>query len=245
MSMSSRIIRATSVESKNVLSLQLSQAALLEKESNPPSSHAVPPVSPLIAKGPAFPPQDEASNLKTVEEQAESLLRQAKVEASEIEKQAYERGFSEGEKAGKELGEKSLEALLKQYAKTLEELNNLRREIFAASEREVLRLALEIARKVIRREVSVDEELILTLVKVALNRLAEQTIMTVRVNPRDYQSIQRHHAAYPSTSSLDEGVKLVEDPSVSRGGCLIETESGIIDARIEEQLREIEKGFLE
>jgi flagellar assembly protein FliH len=243
--MSSRIIRATSVESKGIVCLQLSHAALLNETPEAALSHTGSSVLSSVSGDSAYSPKDQESRLQTAEEQAESLVRQAKVEASEIEKQAYERGFSEGEKAGRELGEKALEALLKQYAKTLEELNNLRKEIFAASEGEVVRLALEIARKVIRREVSADEELVLTLVKVALSRLADQTVMTVRVNPADYQTIQRHHHAHSSSSSLAEGVKLVDDPSVSRGGCLIETESGIIDARIEEQLREIEKGFLE
>jgi len=241
--MSSRIIRATSVESKNIISFEFGRRPAAEDPQ--PERVASPTVS-ATANDLAIPPQEgDAPKLRTAEEQAELVVRQAKMDAAEIEKQAYERGFIEGEKAGKEVGEKTLEALLKQYAKRLEELNALRKEIFATSEREVLRLALEIARKVIRREASVDEELILTLVKVALNRLAEQAVMTVRVNPRDYQSIQRHQAAYPSSSSLNEGVKLIEDPSISRGGCLIETESGVIDARIEEQLREIEKGFFE
>jgi flagellar assembly protein FliH len=241
--MSSRIIRAASVESKSIVSFEFGRGPTAEHSKSVPL-----PSSPTSAPAnvPAVPtPDREEPKLQTAEQQAELVVRQAKMDAAEIEKQAYERGFIEGEKAGKEVGEKALEALLKQYAKRLEELNDLRKEIFATSEKEVLRLALEIARKVIRREVSVDEELILTMVKVALNRLAEQTVMTVRVNPRDYQSIQRDQASHSPTSSLNEGVKLMEDPSISRGGCLIETESGIIDARIEEQLREIEKGFLE
>jgi flagellar biosynthesis/type III secretory pathway protein FliH len=68
--------------------------------------------------------------------------------------------------------------------------------------------------------------------------------VTIRVNPRDFQIIERHHATR-SSSPLSEAVKLVEDPLIGRGGCVIETESGTIDARIEEQLREIEKGFFE
>jgi flagellar assembly protein FliH len=241
--MSSRIIRAASVESKNIVSFEFGRKSMAEHPQPVPLPAAAASAPANVS---AVPAQDgDVPKPRTAEQQAELVVRQAKMEAAEIEKQAYERGFIEGQKAGKEVGEKTLEALLKQYAKRLEELNDLRKEIFATSEREVLRLALEIARKVIRREVSVDEELILTLVKVALNRLAEQTVMTVRVNPKDYQSIQRYQAAYSPTSSLNEGVKLMEDPSISRGGCLIETESGIIDARIEEQLREIEKGFLE
>jgi flagellar assembly protein FliH len=183
--------------------------------------------------------------LDSVQEQADALLRKAQLKAAEIEKEAYERGFNEGQKAGKEVGEKMVEALLKQYAQTLEELASLRKHVLAASEREVVRLALEIARKVVKREVTIDEDVILALVKVAMNRLGEESMMTVRLNPRDVQSVLRSRNAADRANVLNEAIKLVEDPLISRGGCLIETESGIIDARVEEQFREIEKGFFE
>jgi flagellar assembly protein FliH len=165
--------------------------------------------------------------------------------AAEIEKQAYERGFADGQKAGLELGEKATEPLLEQYARSLDQLKKLRREVLVASEREVVRLALEVARKIVRREIAIDEELTLTLVKVALSRIEDQSLITIRVNPKDHGIIRRYQAVRSDNDALGEGIKLVEDPLISRGGCVIETESGIIDARVEEQFREIEKGFLE
>ena len=138
-----------------------------------------------------------------------------------------------------------VEAVLKQYASTLDELKALRRNILSSSEREVVKLALEVGKKVVKREVTIDEELILALVKVTLARLADQSVMTVRVNPKDYQSILQHRSSSAHRESLHEGIRLLEDPLITRGGCLIETESGIVDARVEEQFREIEKGFFE
>jgi len=176
------------------------------------------------------------------------MIQEAQLRVSEIEKEAYEKGFGEGQKAGMEVGESMGETLLKQYSSGLETLNRLRKELFSTSEKEVIRLSLEVARKIIKREVAIDDELILTLVKVALNRVADQTLITIRVNPRDYQSIERHRTAgigVADNAAAGESVKLVEDPLIARGGCVIETESGTIDARVEEQLREIERGFFE
>ena len=180
-----------------------------------------------------------------VHQQCEHMVEEARLKVSEIEKEAYEKGFAEGQKTGSEVGEKMAEALLQQYSASLDALNGLRSELFATSEREIIRLALEIARKIIKREVAIDEELILALVKVALARVADQTLITVRVNPKDHHAIERHQAAAPETGALSESIKLVEDPLIARGGCIIETQSGTIDARIEEQLREIERGFFE
>src|SRR5262245_59415026 len=139
----------------------------------------------------------------SAQEQCEHLLQEAHLRVSEIEKEAYEKGFAEGQKAGMEVGESMGEALLKQYSSGLDALNKLRRELFSTSEKEVIRLSLEVARKIIKREVAIDEELILTLVKVALSRVADQTLITIRVNPRDYQTIERHRLA--GTGMSDNG----------------------------------------
>src|SRR6478672_5649697 len=112
-----------------------------------------------------------------------------------------------------EVGESMGETLLKQYSSDLDALNRLRKELFSTSEKEVIRLSLEVARKIIKREVAIDDELILTLVKVALNRVADQTLITIRVNPRDYQSIERHRTAgigVADNAAVSESVKLVE-----------------------------------
>ena len=239
--MSCKIIRANDLESSNI--------NIFSFETALPEPPPVFPKEPVTENSRiSFTRVEDSVDsdcASLAEQQAEVILRQARLKVDEIEKEAYEKGFSEGEKAGREVGEKMVEALLKQYATTLEELKALRRETLLASEREVIRLSLEVAKKVVRREVHLDEELILTLVKVALSRLAEQSAMTVRVNPKDYQSILHFRHTPDHRDSLHEGIKLTEDPLIARGGCLIETESGVIDARVEEQFREIEKGFFE
>jgi len=248
--MSSRIIRAESPTSGKVTRFDFGSTALesvMVQPQAPPlldePSHQQTGVPPALAAETATP--DMTGQAALAEQQAELVLRQARLKAAELEKEGYERGFSEGEKAGREVGEKMVEAVLKQYAVTLDELKSLRSNVLASSEREVVKLSLEVAKKVVRREVSVDEELILALVKVTLARLADQSVMTVHVNPKDYQSIQHHRSAAGHKESLHEGIRLQEDPLITRGGCLVETESGIIDARVEEQFREIEKGFFE
>jgi len=203
------------------------------------------PAAATVPLEPSTASQPSAAELRHANDEVELILRQGRLKAAEIEKEAYEKGFSEGERAGRETGEKMVEAVLKQYTRTLEELKGLRRNLLTSSEREVVRLSLEVAKKVVKREACVDEELILALVRVALSRLADQSVMTVRVNPKDCQSILHHRESPGHRDSWHDGIKLVEDPLITRGGCLIETESGLIDARVEEQFREIEKGFFE
>ncbi len=249
--MSSKIIRAESPDLDRVLRFEFSSLqseGAVAVEEAPPSA-GMPQEAWAAASGAPeelqLPGATASQTPAVADQQAELILREARVKAAEIEKAAYAQGFSEGEKAGRETGENLVGAVLKQYAGTLDELKELRRTILTGSEREVVRLSLEIARKVVKREVAVDEELILALVKVALSRLADQTLITVRLNPKDCQSILNHRPTPANRDSLAEGIRLLEDPMITRGGCLIETESGVIDARVEEQFREIEKGFFE
>jgi flagellar assembly protein FliH len=240
--MSSRILRPNQSDTKKIGSFTLAYAS---KSDVVIASHDAPP----LPHRPVDPPPESVEvaqvKLTQAEQEAESIVRQAQDNAAQIEKEAYERGFGEGEKAGKEIGEKMAESLLKQYTARLVELNELRKQIFINSEREVVRLSLEIAKKVIKREISIDEEVILTLVKVTLNRLSDQAAVTIRLNPKDYHTMLDQQASKTPLGRGNEGIKLIEDPLISRGGCVIETESGIIDGRIEEQLREIERGFLQ
>jgi flagellar assembly protein FliH len=230
--MSSRIIRGNSTETDKIKPFRLD-----------PDIHR--PADPSFAPGPEKDSiSPELSALLAISDQV-APGGEASIRISELEKDAYQQGFTEGQKAGSEIGEKMAAALLERYSKTLDELNQLRREVLMTSEHEVIRLALEIARKVIKREIAIDEEIVLTLVKVALKRVSDQTLITVRLNPKDCNIVKRYQSVRTESDSLSDGIKLAEDPLISRGSCVIETESGIIDARVEEQLREIEKGFFE
>lgn len=247
MSMSSKIIRAASQQPGRISrfdfgALATAPATVLRA---PRRVDFEAPASATVSAEPPAPRQPSAAELEHASDETEVILRQARLKAAEIEKEAYEKGFAEGERAGRETGEKMVEAVLKQYTHTLEELKGLRRNLLTGSEREVVRLSLEVAKKVVKREVCVDEELILALVRVALSRLADQSVMTVRVHPKDCQSILQFRESPGHRDSWHDGIKLVEDPLITRGGCLIETDSGVIDARVEEQFREIEKGFFE
>jgi flagellar assembly protein FliH len=246
--MSSKIIRADNQQPGRVsrFDFGLATASASVAVLQPPQwVEAAPPAAVPISSEQPGSQQPTAAELGHAQDEIDLMLRQARMKAAEIEKEAYEKGFSEGERAGRDTGEKMVEAVLKQYTQTLEELKGLRRNLLTGSEREVVRLSLEVAKKVVKREVSVDEELILALVKVALSRLADQSVMTIRVNPKDGQSILHFRESPGHRDSWHDGIKLVEDPMITRGGCLIETDSGVIDARVEEQFREIEKGFFE
>jgi flagellar assembly protein FliH len=125
--------------------------------------------------------------------------------------------------------------MLRRLAQTLDELKSLRGTMVRQTEQQMVQLALAIAKKVLRREAAVDQDLLIAMARVALERVGESGAATIRLNPEDYsQTVQRHGDHWAGSR-----VKVVADPGVSRGGCLVESEFGFVDASVEAQFDQV------
>lgn len=158
-----------------------------------------------------------------------------------LEREAFASGYAAGERAGLEAGTKRAEAMLRRLAQTLDELKALRGTLVRQTEEQMVQLALAIARKILRREATVDHDLIVAMARVALERVGESGIATIRLNPEDYAStVQRHGDHWAGAR-----VKVVADPSVSRGGCLVESEFGFVDASVDAQFEQVAQAMVD
>ena len=195
--------------------------------------------------------QTEVFAEKTIPPNVEEVLQNARDEAAQIIAQAEEQSVIMAEAARDRLSAEirsELEAeiteemnqLRDQFAATIEQMSGLNSEIVAQSETGLVELALEIAKKIVAREVTIDREVALTLVKISLAKLHNRTFAKVLLNPEDFAYLQSHH----EKADFHGSIELVEDRSISLGGCLIQTETGEIDARIESQFDEIAYGLL-
>jgi len=176
---------------------------------------------------------------------AEQSSRIGGVDPAEVEKAAYESGFRQGERAGMDLAEKKLEVMMRRYADAIGDMGRLRAKLYAQVEREVVRLAVEVAKKIVHREIRADREIIQTLVKVALSHVADKSSVTVHLHPVDYSFILERRGELLDGAAEGRELVLLADKSVERGGCLIQTECGDVDARIEEEFREVERAFFQ
>jgi flagellar assembly protein FliH len=152
-----------------------------------------------------------------------------------LERESFTSGYAAGERAGLEAGTTRAEAMLRRLAQTLDELKALRGTLVRQTEQQMVQLALAIAKKILRREAAVDQDLIVAMARVALERVGESGIATIRLNPEDYAStVQRHGDHWAGAR-----VKVVADPAVSRGGCLVESEFGFVDASVDAQFEQV------
>lgn len=165
--------------------------------------------------------------------------RVAELEAQFSQRLAQEResAYREGQAAGRAEAAARFDAAVAKLEKTLVELAGLRRKIRAEAEHDLVKLSLAIARKILHRELQVDRDALLGIVKAALGRVSSAEVHRVRMNPEDAAGFERRRPVQL------EGVEIVADASIGRGGVIFETRRGNLDASVETQLAEIERGF--
>jgi flagellar assembly protein FliH len=160
-------------------------------------------------------------------------------ERERAEREAYQRGFNEGKGVGREQAAAELQPVLDRLAQTLAELSSLRSRIRKDAEGDLLKLSISIARRVLHRELTLDPESIEGLIRIALEKLQSRDLCRVRVHPDQEPAIRASMERFSNSHK----VELVPDPSMQCGDVLFETAHGTIDASIEAQLREIDRGF--
>jgi len=188
---------------------------------------AVKEASPQIA--PVF---DELAQLRA---KVNGLTSQMEVQSRE----AFDAGLRAGESAARESLEGQVRGTIERLALTIAEVASLRAETIHRAEVDTVRLAVEIARRVLHRELTVDTSALGALIKAALEKLHAKEVYRVRVHP-DQEKIVR--------SCLDQmgrsqAIEVIHDPSQQQGGAVFEISRGALDASVETQLREIECGL--
>lgn len=202
-------------------------------------SAPAPPPAPVVSKAKEPAQNDAAASSATQESSAEAAERAARLAA--LERDAFVKGYAQGEKAGTEAGIKRTDAVLRRLGETIDELAGLRSHILQHSEQQLVQLALALARRVVRREIATDDELLGALARVALERLGEARPATIRLNPDDFA----RSAAGRVEQWAAAHVTVIPDPHVNRGGCLVESPFGFVDTGIDAQLQELANALLE
>lgn len=172
-------------------------------------------------------------------EQFAAQIAQLEQQHEQRRREAHAAGVREGEAAGKALAAKEMQAVIERLSRTIEELSHLRSALRKEAEADMVKLSLAIARRILRRELAIDPEALHGLVLGALERLQGQELCRVKVHPAQAQMVQACLEKSVSGSSIE----VLPDPSREPGTVIFETQRGNLDASVESQLREIERGL--
>jgi flagellar biosynthesis/type III secretory pathway protein FliH len=155
-----------------------------------------------------------------------------------------ERAFDQGYARGREEAQAELASVAAAFARALHELASFRAGLRARYERELLELALGVARKVVQQELVAHPEIWLEMIRAAVHRAVDRERITIRVPAPLLDFLRR---ALPELrAGLDEvkELALVEDPALPPNGCVIESRFGEVDIGVETQLEAIERALV-
>jgi len=152
-------------------------------------------------------------------------------------RESFEAGRAEGENHVRHQFEDEVRRTVENLASGISETIAFRHDLFRQAESDIVRLAIEIARRILHRELSLDQAAVEGLVSAALDKLRSQELYRVRVHPDQEQLVrdclQQH--------GLSSEIEVIRDPLQLPGGIVFDTSRGSLDASLETQLREIER----
>jgi len=163
------------------------------------------------------------------EQKAAAILARAEQEREEVLEQAREEGRQQGYGEMTEL-----------LARTKVQAG----ELMKACEPEIVKLALKVAEKIVGAELATSDETILRIVAKAVEQLRQSKELVVHVNPDDIEVLRREKRKLLEYIGRLKDIAFREDPAVARGGCVIETESGTVDAQLATQVELLERALL-
>jgi flagellar assembly protein FliH len=132
-----------------------------------------------------------------------------------------------------------MEPVVARLARTIDELAAQRRRMRREAEEDVVKLAVAIGRRILHRELTIDPEALLGVVKAALTKLERRELVRVRVHPAELTMVKRHFEQLDPSGP----VEVVADAALERGGVVFETSRGNLDASLDTQLLEIQRGL--
>jgi type III secretion protein L len=169
--------------------------------------------------------QSASDILKTVKAEAHVYKQEVAKEAEKVKEEAFEEGFQEG-----------LTSLNKHLFALDEELKVLREDV----QKKILPLALKAARKIIGEELRLHP---VDIVLTSLKPVTQHRKITIYVNKADLDQIEASKNKIKKIFEHLESLSVQERGDIEPGGCMIETEAGIINAQLENQWRALEAAF--
>jgi flagellar assembly protein FliH len=166
-------------------------------------------------------------------------LAQLEAQCQQRVRDANAAGMREGEIAGRNRAAADMQPVVERLTRSIQEISNLRPRLRQEAEGDVVKLALAIARRVIRREVAADPDALRGLVMAALDKLQGQEFSRVKVHPSHAATVK----SCLQQTMAGSTVEVIPDPSRELGSVVFETTRGNLDASVESQLQEIERGL--
>ena len=167
-----------------------------------------------------------------------NLVSRAQEEAENIKKSAFEEGYR--------LGLEKANADLENFRNEFVHFMNARKDVFEYIAPDILEISVDIARTIIKKELESDPQVLLnTIIDVLKTVSKNESKIVIKVHPHSVQFIKDTLPNITYEYGIDTKINILADPSIDNGGCVLQTNNGIVDASINTQLEIIKKALEE
>lgn len=167
-----------------------------------------------------------------------NLISRAREEADAIRESASKEGYQ----AGLEQAKADMEGIKETFAAFM----NAPQEVYEQIAPQLLEISVDIAKKIIKKEVSEEPQVLInTVVEVLRGLSKEETKVVLRVNPAQVDITKQSVPEILNLAGIDARVTVLSDENISEGGCMVTTGNGVVDATIETQLSVISEALRE
>lgn len=172
--------------------------------------------------------QDASNVLQHIKEDAEKYRIQVTKECEELKENAFKEGYEEGYKQWAEL--------LANFEKQLEALHKEMQQV-------IIPVALKAAKKIVGKEIELSEDAIVDIVASNLKAVTQHKKITIYVNRKELDTLEKNKQKLRDLFENLESLSIRTRDDIAPGGCIIETEVGIINAQMEHRWKVLEKAF--
>lgn len=165
-----------------------------------------------------------------------NLVSRAQEEAETIKQSAFEEGYRKGlEDANEDL---------ETFREEFKHFMNAKKDVFEFIAPDILEISVDIAKRIIKKEVESDPQVLMnTIIDVLKTVSKSEPKINIRVRPQAVQFIKDTIPDITYQYGIEAKVNIIADPSIEDGGCVFQTNNGIVDASIDTQLEIIKKAL--
>jgi len=189
--------------------------------------------------------QKTVAENQEAEEERKNLMSASEHKVDEIKKAAFNEGFETGRLEGMQKRYDEAEFLVMQVNSVLEQLNSLRQEVRFKAEKELVELALQIAKNIVAEEIKLHNDVIKNIVQAALHETEVPGKIYVYLNPDDYEFLLKSKADLERYLSDEQNLAIRQNPEMKPGSIYVESDEEIISRSIEDQFHKLEETLAE
>ena len=192
-----------------------------------------------------FDPDNVERAREGVKELLKDAINKAKEQSQKVKEAANNEGYAVGRKEGFQAGENNAREVFAPFLETLQEiiedLTSLRKRMYVKMEREMVEMIVELTKKIIRFDFADREDSVQDIIRLAVNSVLDRETMVIKVHPEDKTYAESYRPELHRAFGDAKNISFVAHPGVPRGGCVVDSNFGKVEAHLDSLDAQIDK----